>query len=149
MLSIVFPSLVLLFKAKWLFKILSHTNINNKQITDLGCETISLNFDSSVSIYISYVQPQQLSLSAQEAQLQQLQMLQQQLVQQTRFMQEPQQAPTQPIIDGNLLAQISALTSTLLIKSKDDPTAKPAPQPAFDKVRLVIGMIPSRFTIQN
>ena len=81
-------------------------------------------------------QPQtQLSLSAQEQQLQQLQLLQAQLMQQTRLLHDPPQAavaPSQPIIDNNLLAQIQALTNTLL--SKEEPVKQ---QPAqFDKVRL-------------
>jgi len=54
------------------------------------------------------------SLSAQQQQLQQLQLLQQQLIRQTQLMQQPTGAP---IIDGNLLAQIQALTNQLLSKT--------------------------------
>lgn len=64
------------------------------------------------------------SLSAQQQQLQQLQLLQQQLIQQTQLMQ--QSTGQQPVIDNNLLSHIQTLTSQLLNK-------KP-PEPGFNKV---------------
>ena len=63
------------------------------------------------------------SLSAQQQQLQQLQLLQQQLIQQTQLMQQPNMGPGGPIIDSNLLAQIQTLTNQLLSKTE----AKPEP----------------------
>jgi ethanolamine utilization cobalamin adenosyltransferase len=54
------------------------------------------------------------SLSAQQQQLQQLQLLQQQLIQQTQLMQ--QSTGQQPVIDNNLLSHIQTLTSQLLNK---------------------------------
>lgn len=72
-----------------------------------------------------------MSLSAQQQQLQQLQMLQQQLIQQSAMLQHPQQQMQQPLIDSNLLAQIQALTNQLLQKTQDE--AKP-PEPTFNKV---------------
>ena len=55
---------------------------------------------------------------APEAQLQQLQHLQQQLVMQTERISKPQQAPqSTPPIDSNLLAQIQMLTNQLLSKT--------------------------------
>ena len=81
------------------------------------------------------LQPQQaLSLSAQQQQLQQLQLLQQQLMQQTQLLQEPKQAPQPPVLDTTLLGQIQSLTSQLMRGTKDEP--KPA-EPAFNKVGYV------------
>lgn len=108
----------------------------SKHITSTQEDSVQKDVLKTVAQLLQQSQgPQQLSLSAQEQQLQQLQLLQQQLLQQTRILHEPQQTPAAPLIDGNLLAQISALTSTLLLKSKDEP-AKSAPQPAFDKKLL-------------
>lgn len=58
------------------------------------------------------------SLSAQQQQLQQLQLLQQQLIQQTQLMQQPSVGSSGPIIDSNLLAQIQTLTNQLLSKTE-------------------------------
>ena len=81
-------------------------------------------------------QSQSLSLSAQQQQLQQLQMLQQQLMQQSQLLQAPQSA--QPVIDGGLLSQIQALTSQLLQRTQEQETTNP-PEPAtFNKVRMWI-----------
>ena len=99
------------------------------------------------------LQSQSLSLSAQQQQLQQLQMLHQQLIQQSAMLQHPQQQPQQPLIDSNLLAQIQALTNQLLQKTQDD--GKP-PEPTFNKVRcecsrqpLVISKQAGRFNEEN
>jgi hypothetical protein len=66
------------------------------------------------------------SLSAQQQQLQQLQLLQQQLIQHTQLMQQSSQGT--PVIDSNLLSHIQTLTNQLL-KSGDKP-----PEPGFNRV---------------
>ncbi|XP_061176862.1 SR-related and CTD-associated factor 4-like isoform X2 [Saccostrea echinata] len=68
------------------------------------------------------------SLSAQQQQLQQLQLLQQQLIQHTQLMQQPSQGT--PVIDSNLLSHIQTLTNQLL-KSGDKP-----PEPGFNRKLL-------------
>lgn len=68
------------------------------------------------------------SLSAQQQQLQQLQLLQQQLIQHTQLMQQSQQGT--PVIDSNLLSHIQTLTNQLL-KSGDKP-----PEPGFNRKLL-------------
>ena len=82
---------------------------------------------------------QSLSVSAQAAQLQQLQLLQQQLVQQSQLLQAQQSAnkmqDEQPLIDSNLLNQIQALTNQLLSRTTDETPSKP-PEPTFNKVTL-------------
>ena len=84
---------------------------------------------------------QSLSVSAQAAQLQQLQLLQQQLVQQSQLLQAQQSAnkmqDEQPIIDNNLLNQIQALTNQLLSRTTDAPPSK-QPEPTFNKVVSVV-----------
>ena len=77
-----------------------------------------------------------MSLSAQQHQLQQLQLLQQQLTQQSQILSEPTQ-PQQPLIDSNLLARIQALTNQLLTGGADQPkldVKPPEPEPEFNKV---------------
>ncbi|OWF37540.1 splicing factor, arginine/serine-rich 15-like isoform X1 [Mizuhopecten yessoensis] len=76
-------------------------------VTQLLQQTQTVGYDSGTT-----------SLSAQQQQLQQLQLLQQQLIQQTQLM---QQAPSQPgsshAIDSNLLSHIQTLTNQLLNKT--------------------------------
>ena len=79
-----------------------------------------------------------MSLSAQQNQLQQLQLLQQQLMHQSQMLQHGS-TESQPLIDGQLLAQIQTLTTQLLTKTEEenDQQAKPeSPKPAqgFNKV---------------
>ncbi|XP_041351491.1 SR-related and CTD-associated factor 4-like [Gigantopelta aegis] len=74
------------------------------------------------------------SLSAQQHQLQQLQILQQQLMQQTELMQKPQESG--PVIDSNLLAQIQTLTNQLLSKTGGSVSDNPPPEPGFNKKLL-------------
>lgn len=71
------------------------------------------------------------SLSAQQNQLQQLQLLQKQLIQQTQLMQQPSEQVA-PMIDNNLLAQIQTLTNQLLSK----PEGENPLEPGFNKVHI-------------
>ena len=88
---------------------------------------------SSGSHYSLVFQPQQLTLSAQESQLRQLQLLQEQLVQQSKILAKPA-LPQAPLIDSGLLTQIQTLTNQLLGETQDE---KPTPtKPAFNKVSM-------------
>lgn len=77
------------------------------------------------------MQPQ--SLDEQQQQLHQLQILQQQLLEQTQTMQHPEDQGA--VIDNTLLAQIQTLTNQLLSKTGD--INKP-PEPSFDKVSSLL-----------
>ena len=82
---------------------------------------------------------QSMSLSAQQNQLQQLQLLQQQLMHQSQMLQHGS-GEGQPLIDGQLLAQIQTLTTQLLTKTEEenDQTKPDSPQQdtSFNKVNM-------------
>ncbi|KAL5010493.1 hypothetical protein ScPMuIL_012798 [Solemya velum] len=86
---------------------------------------------STVTQLLQQTQAEPTSLSAQQNQLQQLQLLQKQLIQQTQLMQQPSEQVA-PIIDNNLLAQIQTLTNQLLNK----PEGENSSEPGFNKKLL-------------
>lgn len=91
-----------------------------------NAQSTQIDMLATVNQLLQQTQMGSTSLSAQQQQLQQLQLLQQQLIQQTQLMQ--QSSGQQPIIDNNLLSHIQTLTSQLLNK-------KP-PEPGFNKKLL-------------
>ncbi|XP_071133579.1 SR-related and CTD-associated factor 4-like isoform X2 [Mytilus edulis] len=91
-----------------------------------NAQSTQIDMLATVNQLLQQTQTGSTSLSAQQQQLQQLQLLQQQLIQQTQLMQ--QSTGQQPVIDSNLLSHIQTLTSQLLNK-------KP-PEPGFNKKLL-------------
>ena len=91
-----------------------------------NAQSTQIDMLATVNQLLQQTQMGSTSLSAQQQQLQQLQLLQQQLIQQTQLMQ--QSTGQQPVIDNNLLSHIQTLTSQLLNK-------KP-PEPGFNKKLL-------------
>ena len=93
-------------------------------------------------------QPHALSLSAQEQQLQQLQLLQEQLVRSSQLLSQPQPQHDQ-LDEGGLLSQIQKLTHQLLAEDKQEAEMEEEPrgaiEPSFNKVRGILNSLLNAF----